>query len=141
VYIDPQSGFRALKNLFPGVLIDDGGASDYVPKVDSKIKRIKELYHAVKNGLPWRLPTALIKHLVCYAVGRMNICRTSSITSNLSPYNCHQREQTVLFRNEHLSIQQQSHCRHAVLYTIIITGVYRFNNIHYTCNKRMLQSN
>jgi hypothetical protein len=66
VYVDPQSGFRALKNLFPGVLIDDGGASDYVPKVDSKIKRIKELYRAVKNGLPWRLPTALVKHLVCY---------------------------------------------------------------------------
>jgi hypothetical protein len=43
VYVDPQSGFRALKNSFPGVLIDDGGASDYVPKVDGKIKRIKEL--------------------------------------------------------------------------------------------------
>jgi hypothetical protein len=72
VYVDPQSGFRALKNLFPGVLIDDGGASDYVPKVDAKIKRIKELYHAVKNGLPWQLPVALVKHLVCYAVGRIN---------------------------------------------------------------------
>ncbi len=86
VYVNPQSGFRALKNLFPGVLIDDGGASDYVPKVDSKIKRIKELYHAVKNGLPWRLPTALIKHLVCYAVGRINIRRTASMASHLSPY-------------------------------------------------------
>jgi hypothetical protein len=32
VHVDPQTGFRALKNLFPGVLIDDGGASDYVPK-------------------------------------------------------------------------------------------------------------
>jgi hypothetical protein len=86
VYVDPQSGFRALKNLFPGVLIDDGGASDYVPKIDSKIKRIKELYRAVKNGLPWRLPTPLIKHLVCYAVGRLNIRRTASLASNLSPY-------------------------------------------------------
>jgi hypothetical protein len=57
VYVDHQLGFRALKNLFPGVLIDDGSASDYVAKVDSKIKRIKELYHAIKNGLPWKLPT------------------------------------------------------------------------------------
>jgi hypothetical protein len=71
VYVDPQSGFRAIKNLFPGVLIDDGGASDYVPKVDAKIKRIKELYRAVKNSLPWKLPVALVKHLVCYAVGRI----------------------------------------------------------------------
>jgi hypothetical protein len=73
VYVDPQSGFRALKNRFPGVLIDDGGVSDYVPKVDSKIKRIKELYRAVKNGLPWKLPIAFINHLVCYAVGRINL--------------------------------------------------------------------
>jgi hypothetical protein len=86
VYVDPQTGFRALENLFPGVLIDDGGASDYVPKVDSKIKRIKELYRAVKNGLPWKLPVALIKHLVCYVVGRLNIRRTTSLASNLSPY-------------------------------------------------------
>jgi hypothetical protein len=86
VYVDPQSGFRALKNLFPGVLIDDGGASDYVPKVDAKIKRIKELYRAVKNGLPWKLPVALVKHLVCYAVGRINLRRTSALSTNMSPY-------------------------------------------------------
>jgi hypothetical protein len=86
VYMDPQSGFRALKNLFLGILVDDGGASDYVPKVDSKIKRIKELYQAVKNGLPWKLPTALVKHLVCYAVGQINLRRTSLLASSLSPY-------------------------------------------------------
>jgi hypothetical protein len=86
VSVDPQSGFRALKNLFPGVLIDDGGASDYVPKVDAKIKRIKELYRAVKNGLPWQLPVALVKHLVCYAVGCINLRRTSALSSNMSPY-------------------------------------------------------
>ncbi len=86
VYVDPQSGFRALKNVFLGVLIDDGGASDYVPKVDSKIKRVKELYHAVKNGLPWKLPVALVKHLVCYAVGHINLRRMTALSSNLSLY-------------------------------------------------------
>ncbi len=83
---DPQSGFRALKNLFPGVLINDGGASDYVLKVDSKIKRIKELYCAVKNGLPWKLPVSMVKHLVCYAVGRINLWRMTAMSSNMSPY-------------------------------------------------------
>jgi hypothetical protein len=49
VHVDQQpSGFRAFKNLFPGILIDDVRASDYVPKVDSIIKRIKEQYRAVK---------------------------------------------------------------------------------------------
>jgi len=47
--------------MFPGLLIDDSGASDFVPKVDSKIRRIKELYRAMKNGLPWKLPIALMK--------------------------------------------------------------------------------
>jgi hypothetical protein len=86
VYVDPQSGFRALKNMFPGVLIDDGGASDFVPKVDSKIRRIKELYRAVKSGLPWRLPIDFVKHLMCYAVGRLNLRQTSPLASLMSPY-------------------------------------------------------
>jgi hypothetical protein len=52
MYVDPQSGFRAIKNLFPGVLVDDGGGSYYVPKVDAKFKHIIELYRAVKSTLP-----------------------------------------------------------------------------------------
>jgi hypothetical protein len=72
--------------MFPGLLIDDSGASDFVPKVDSKIRRIKELYRAMKNGLPWKLPIALMKHLMCYAVGRLNLRRTSSLASSMSPY-------------------------------------------------------
>jgi hypothetical protein len=69
VYVDPQTGFQAIKNLFPGVLIDDSGAADNVPKVDVKIRRLKEIYRAVKNGLPWNLPVSLVKYLVGYAVG------------------------------------------------------------------------
>lgn len=49
VYVDTQSGFRALKNMFPSILIDDSGAADYIPKVESEIRRIKELYRVVKN--------------------------------------------------------------------------------------------
>jgi hypothetical protein len=71
---------------FPGVLIDDGGASDYVPKADATIKRIKELYMAVKNDLPWKLPSSFVKYLVGYAVGRLNIRRMSSLSTPISPY-------------------------------------------------------
>jgi hypothetical protein len=86
VYIDPQMGFQTIKNLLPGVLIDDSGAEDNVPKVDIKIRSLKRKYRAVKNGLPWNLPVNLVKNLVGYAVAHMNICRTSTLSTNISPY-------------------------------------------------------
>ena len=89
VYTDPGSGFRSLTTAFPGTLIDISGAGDYVAKVDAKIRRIKELYRSVKNGLPWKLPNILVKDLVAYAVARLNIFRTTALTQNVCP--------TVLF--------------------------------------------
>jgi hypothetical protein len=86
VYVDPQAGFRAIKDMFPGVLIDDSGAADHVPKIDVRITWLKEIYRAVKNGLPWNLPINMVKYLVAYAVGCMNIWRTSSLSTNMSPY-------------------------------------------------------
>jgi hypothetical protein len=83
VYVDPQTGFRAIKDMFPGVLIDDSGAADHVPKIDARIRWLKETYRAVKNGLPWNLPINLVKYLVAYAVGCMNIRRTSSLSTNM----------------------------------------------------------
>jgi hypothetical protein len=41
VHMDPQSAFRAPVGQFPEVVIDIGGAGDYVSKVDVKIWRIK----------------------------------------------------------------------------------------------------
>jgi hypothetical protein len=64
VYVDPQTGFQAIKNLFPGALIDDSGAADNVPKADVKIRRLKEIYRVVKNGLPWNLSISLVKYLL-----------------------------------------------------------------------------
>jgi hypothetical protein len=86
VYVDPQSSLGALKNLFPGALIDDSGTFDYVPKPDIKIRRIKELYRAIKNSLPWKLPSSFFKYLVGYAISRINIHRTSLLSTPTSPY-------------------------------------------------------
>jgi hypothetical protein len=47
---------------FLGVELDVGGASDYVAKVDAKIRRIKE-----------------------YAVSRLNIRRTHALSGNICP--------------------------------------------------------
>jgi len=51
-----------------------------------KIRCLKEIYRAMKNGLPWNLPVSLVKYLVGYAVGRMNIRRTTTLSTNMSPY-------------------------------------------------------
>jgi len=85
VHTDPQSAFRALTGSFPEVVIDVGGAGDYVAKVDAKIRRIKEIYRSVKAGLKWKLPPTLVKDLVAYAVSRINIRRTMVINLNVCP--------------------------------------------------------
>ncbi len=64
VHMDPQSAFRTLTTQFLGIVIDIGGAGDYVSKVDTKLQRIKELYRSVKPGLPWKLPPSLVKDLL-----------------------------------------------------------------------------
>jgi hypothetical protein len=85
VHTDPQSASRALTTQFPGVIIDVGGAGDYVSKVDVKIRSIKELYRSVKAGLPWKLPPTLVKDLVMYAVSHINICHTTALNVNVCP--------------------------------------------------------
>jgi hypothetical protein len=44
VYVDPQSALKSLATKFKNVAIDIQGASDYVPKVNAKIRCIKERY-------------------------------------------------------------------------------------------------
>jgi hypothetical protein len=85
VYVDPQSAFKSMTTMFPGVILDVGGAKDHVCKVDAKIRRIKELYRSVKSGLPWQLPNVMVRDLVAYSVSRINIRRTTAINQNVCP--------------------------------------------------------
>jgi len=75
----------ALRTQFPGVIIDVGGARDFVAKVDAKIRRIKDMYRAVKAGLPWSLPKSRAKDLVAYSVSRLNNRGTTALSGSLSP--------------------------------------------------------
>jgi len=85
VHVDPASAFTALRTQFPGVIIDVGGARDFVAKVDAKIRRIKDTYRSVKAGLPYPLAKARAKDLVAYCVSRMNTRGTTALSGNLSP--------------------------------------------------------
>jgi hypothetical protein len=68
VYTDPQSAFHSLIMQYTGVVINIGGASDYISKVDTKIRRLKELYRSMKLEFPWKLPPSLVKDLVAYSI-------------------------------------------------------------------------
>jgi hypothetical protein len=85
VHVDPASAFQALRTQFPGTEIDVGGARDFVAKVDAKIRRLKDTYRCVKAGLPWTLAFSHVKHLVAYAVSRINLYSTTSLAGVLSP--------------------------------------------------------
>ena len=73
----------ALVGKFPGVLIDISGAGDHLTKVDIKIRRIKETYRSVKQGLVYKLPDFMVKDLVTYCVCRLNVWRTKAINDNV----------------------------------------------------------
>ena len=83
--VDPQSGFVPLQNRFPGLQIVTGGAGDHLPKVDSKMRRIKEVCRCVKSELEWTLPKGLVRDLVKYGTSRTNIRRTKAAKTNVCP--------------------------------------------------------
>jgi len=85
VMIDPHKSLVALQNAFPGVEIDPSGVGDHLDKIDTKIKRLKELMRSVIADLPYKLPKERIKDLVIYAVSRINIRSTKALNSEASP--------------------------------------------------------
>jgi hypothetical protein len=66
---------------FEDVVIDIGRAGDYVQKVDTKIKGVKNIYQGVKSEIKWSLQ---VKDLVAYAVSCINIMGSSAISQNKS---------------------------------------------------------
>lgn len=79
-----QSAFRSLTIQFESVVIDVGGLQDYVPTIDAKIKRIKEVYRGIKSMLQWRVPGFLVQVLVAFAVYFIDMHRTSTINCNVA---------------------------------------------------------
>jgi hypothetical protein len=82
---DSHKSFKALKGSFPGVEIDPSGAGDYLDRIDTKIRRVKELMRSVVSGLPFKLPKDRIKDLVTYSVGRLNLRNTEMLMSQECP--------------------------------------------------------
>jgi hypothetical protein len=70
IYVDPHKTFAGIANAYPGVAVDISGAGDHLDKVDSKIRRIKEMMRCVIADLPYKLSKARFKDLATYVVSR-----------------------------------------------------------------------
>jgi hypothetical protein len=84
-YVDPHKSLSALKGAFPGIEIDDCGAGDHLDKVETRIRRIKEIVRLIIAGLPYCLPRERLKDLITYAVSRIILKQTASLIDNVSP--------------------------------------------------------
>jgi hypothetical protein len=85
VYTDPLKALVALRGSFPGVEIIAAGAGDHLPKIDIRIRRVKEMGRSVIAGLDWLMPKILVIELITFCICRINTQRTSSLLGNESP--------------------------------------------------------
>jgi hypothetical protein len=74
----------ALQGAYPGVHIDPARAGDHLDKIDTKIRRLKELMRCVVADLPYSLPRDRVKDLVTYGVSRLNLRSTKALNDEAS---------------------------------------------------------
>jgi hypothetical protein len=85
VLVDPHKSLVALQGAYPGVHIDPVGAGDHLDKVDTRIRRLKELMRCVVADLPYSLPKDRVKDLVTYGVSRLNLRSTKALNDETCP--------------------------------------------------------
>jgi len=85
VFVDPFKSLVGLRGTIPGVEVQATGAGDHLPKLDIRIRRIKEMARAVLNGLDYKLPLSFINQLITFCLSRINVMTTSSLTGNWCP--------------------------------------------------------
>ena len=100
IICDGEAGFKALINDFlrMGIKLTVSGPNRHgVPKVDRKIRLIKDRLRCIVHDLPYTLPFGLLSYAVYYVVSRINMIRHSDATSTvLSP-----REQFIGRRTDY----------------------------------------
>jgi hypothetical protein len=85
ILVNPHKSLASLVGALPGTEIDPSGAGDHLDKVNTKIRRVKEIMWSIVTGLPFTLAKERFKNLVTYAVSRINLKSTLALTSNQCP--------------------------------------------------------
>jgi hypothetical protein len=86
---DGESGIYA-ENIYiesQGVRVNPASKSEHVPEIERAIRLIKERVRIIWNGLPYKLCSTLVVHLVIkYCVGMINLCpKSNSANGTMSP--------------------------------------------------------
>jgi len=84
-FVDPFKALVALRGSIPGVEVQPTGAGDHLPRLDIRIRRLKEMARSVLNSLDYKLPLSFVNQLVTFCVSRLNVQTTSSLVGNWSP--------------------------------------------------------
>jgi hypothetical protein len=84
IWSDREGGILKLKADLQdtGIKCESASTKKHVPGIEVRIRVIKERCRAVLNTLPFLLPRSLLKHLVAYAVSRINMIPTTTIRSD-----------------------------------------------------------
>ena len=61
------------------------GAGDHLPKLDIRIRRLKEMARSVLSALDYKLPISFVNQLVPFCVSHLNVQTTSCLTGNWCP--------------------------------------------------------
>jgi hypothetical protein len=80
IHSDGEGGIKAIERNLNKIgikLITSGPNRHGVPKVDRRIRTIKERVRSIVHGLPYILPPSLLKYCVMFAVSRINLLRHS----------------------------------------------------------------
>ena len=85
IFVDPFKALAGLLGSILGVEIQPTGAGDHLPKLDIRIRRLKEMARAVLNRLDYKLPIGFVNQLVTFCVSHINVQTTSSLTCNMCP--------------------------------------------------------
>lgn len=68
-----------------GLVFNPSGAGQHVPVIERKIRLVKERVRAVCGGLPFKVPTNLLKWVVFYCVSRLNMMPSGTRMDKTSP--------------------------------------------------------
>ena len=65
--------------------MDISGTGNHLPKIDAKIRQVKETAKEVVAGLPYKLPKVRVKDQFTYVINSINTRRTSALNDNICP--------------------------------------------------------
>lgn len=92
-----------------GIDHDETGVEQHAARVESMVKLVKERTRAILHGLPYRLPSQLMRYAVQYAVRMINATAPKNGLQGTSPRELFLGRKTDLLRDFRVAFGQYCH--------------------------------